>query len=113
MIKQFYATSFKHGSISNVTILTIWIINIYKVVGSHIASLLVPMPFPFGNLNNQNFLNVIGNNNTITSSEKNNLKSFLLLKPPPGLALFFNQFNKSISENRSDPENVISISYMS
>ena len=113
MIKQFYATSFKHGSISNVTILTIWIINIYKVVGSHIASLLVPMPFPFGNLNNQNFLNVIGNNNTITSSEKNNLNGFLLLKPPPGLALFFNQFNKSISENRSDPENVISISYMS
>ena len=25
--------------------------------------------FPFGNLNNQNFLNFIGNNNTITSSE--------------------------------------------
>ena len=26
--------------------------------------------FPFGNLNSQNFLNFIGNNNTINSSEK-------------------------------------------
>ena len=34
--------------------------------------------FPFGNLNNQNFLNFIGNNNTITNSETNNLNSSLL-----------------------------------
>ena len=31
--------------------------------------------FPFCNLNNQNFLNFIGKNNTITSSETNNLNS--------------------------------------
>ena len=38
---QFYMTSVKHGSTSNVTILTIWTINIYKVVMSHgIASLV-------------------------------------------------------------------------
>ena len=67
--------------------------------------------FPFGNLNNQNFLNFIGNNDTITSSETNNLNSSLLLKPPPDLALLFNQFNNAIPENRSDPENVIQSKY--
>ena len=46
--------------------------------------------FPFGNLNNQNFLNFIGNNDTITSSETNNLNSSLLFKPPPNLTLLFN-----------------------
>ena len=61
--------------------------------------------FSFGNLNNQNFLNFIGNNNTITSSETNNLNSFLLLKPPPDLALLFNQFNNAI------PKNVIQSKY--
>ena len=64
------------------------------------------LSMPFGNLNNQNFPNFIGNNNTITSSETNNLKSSLLLKPPPDLTLLFNQFNNGIPENRSDPENV-------
>ena len=66
--------------------------------------------FPFGNLNNQNFLNFIGNN-TITSSETNNLNSSLLLKPPLDLALLFNQFNNAIPENHSDPENVIQSKY--
>ena len=46
--------------------------------------------YPFGNFNNQNFLNFTGNNNTITSSETKNLNSPLLLKPPPDLALLFN-----------------------
>ena len=67
--------------------------------------------FPFGNLNNQNFLNFFGNNNIITSSERKNLNSSLLLKPPPDLALLFNQFNNAIPENRSDPENVIQSKY--
>ena len=61
--------------------------------------------FPLGNLNNQIFLNFIGNNNTITSSETNNLNSSLLLKPPPDLALLFNQFNNAI------PKNVIQSKY--
>ena len=61
--------------------------------------------FPFGNLNNQNFLNFIGNNNTITSSETNNLNSSLLQ------LFFFNQFNNAIPENRSDLENVIQSKY--
>ena len=67
--------------------------------------------FPFGNLNNQNFLNFIGNNDTITSSETNNLNSSLLLKPPPDLTFLFNQFNNAIPENHSDPENVIQSKY--
>ena len=67
--------------------------------------------FPFGNLNNQNFLNFIGSNDTTTSSETNNLNSSLLLKPPPDLTLLFNQFNNAIPENRSDPENVIQSKY--
>ena len=67
--------------------------------------------FPFGNLNNQNFLNFIGNNDTVTSSETNNLNSSLLLKPPPDLTLLFNQFNNAIPENCSDPENVIQSKY--
>ena len=67
--------------------------------------------FPFGNLNNQNFLNFIGNNNTITSSETKNLNSSMLLKSPPDLARLFNQFNNTIPENCSDPENVIQSKY--
>ena len=43
--------------------------------------------FPFGNLNNQNFLNFTGNNDTITSSETNNSNSSLLLKVHPDLTL--------------------------
>ena len=67
--------------------------------------------FPFGNLNSQNLVNFIGNNNTITSSETKNLNSFLLLKPPPDLALLFNQFKNAIPENCSDLENVIQSKY--
>ena len=33
------------------------------------------------------------------------------MKPPPDLALLFNQFNNAIPENRSDPENVIQSKY--
>ena len=33
------------------------------------------------------------------------------MKPPPDLTLLFNQFNKAIPENRSDPENVIQSKY--
>ena len=66
---------------------------------------------PFGNLNNENFLNFIGNNNTITSSETKNLNSSVLLKPTPDLALLFNQFNNALPENRSDPENIIQSKY--
>ena len=33
------------------------------------------------------------------------------MKPPPDLALFFNQFNNAIPENHSDPENVIQSKY--
>ena len=67
--------------------------------------------FPFGSLNNKNFLNFIGNNNTITSSETKNLNSSLLLKPPPEEALLFNQFSNVIPKNRSDPESVIQSKY--
>ena len=66
--------------------------------------------FPFGNLNNQNFLTFIGDNITI-SNEMENLNSSLLLKPHPNLALLFKQFNNVIPENRSDPENVIQGKY--
>ena len=67
---------------------------------------------PFGNLNNENFLDFIGNNNnTITSSETKNLNSSVLLKPTPDLALLFNQFNNAVPENRSDPENIIQSKY--
>ena len=67
--------------------------------------------FLFDYLNNQNFLTFIGSNKTITSNETKNLNSSLLLKPPPDLALLFNQFNNAIPENRSDPENVIQSRY--
>ena len=67
--------------------------------------------FPFGNLNNQNFLTFISNKNTITNNETKNLNSSLLLKPPRDLTLLCNQFNNAIPENRSDPENVIQSKY--
>ena len=35
----------------------------------------------------------------------------MLLKPPPELALLFNQFNNAIIENRSDPETLIQSEY--
>ena len=65
------------------------------------------MLFPFGNLNYQKFLGFINNNN----NESKNSNSFLILKPPPDLALLFNQFNNTIPENNSDPENVIQSKY--
>ena len=45
------------------------------------------MLFPFGDLNNQNFLGFINNNND-NNNESKNLNSFLILKPPPDLAFF-------------------------
>ena len=62
-------------------------------------------------MNNQKFLNLIGNNNTIASSETKNLNSSLLLKPLPDLTFVFHQFNNAIPENHSDPENVTQIKY--
>ena len=56
--------------------------------------------FPFGNLNNKNFLNFIRNDNTIINSETKNWNHCLLLKPIPHLALLSNQFNDAILENR-------------
>ena len=76
-----------------------------------VLPLLYHYTFSIGNLNNQNFLNFIGNNNTIISSETKNLNNSLLLKPPPVLALLFNQFDNAIPENRSDLENVIQSKY--
>ena len=46
-----------------------------------------------------------------TSSETKDLNNSLLLKPPPALALLFNQFDNAIPENRSDLENVIQSKY--
>ena len=73
---------------------------------SHGTASLVPIHFPFINLNKHNFLTFIGDNNTISNKSKN-LNSSLLLKPHPDLALLFNQFNNGIPESCSDPENVI------
>ena len=42
----------------------------------------------------------------IIMNQKNS-NSSLILKPPPDLALLFNQFNNAIPENNSDPENVM------
>ena len=95
MMMQFSVTSVKHGSTSNVTILYCLSCT-YKL-------------FPFGNLNNQNFLAFIGEN----ISEKENLKNPLILELPPYLALLFNLFNNTILENYSDPENVIQSKYYS
>ena len=67
--------------------------------------------FSFWDQNNQNFLNFIGNNKTITSSETKTLNSSLLMKPPPDLALLFNQFDNAIPQNRSDPKNVTESKY--
>ena len=82
------------------------------------------MLFPFGNLNNQKFLGFVSNNNNNNNNsssnnnnnnnnnnESKNSNSSLILKPPPDLALLFNQFNNAISENNSDPENVIQSKY--
>ena len=67
------------------------------------------MLFLFGNLNNQIFLGFINGNND--NNESKNSNSSLILKPPPELALHFNQFNNAIPENNSDPENVMQSKY--
>ena len=43
MMMQFYVTFVKHGSTSNVIILTILITNVYKVVMSHGIASRVPI----------------------------------------------------------------------
>ena len=53
--------------------------------------------FPFGSLNNLGFIN---------NNKSKNSNSSLILKPPPDLALLFNQSNNAIPENNSDPENI-------
>ena len=68
------------------------------------------MLFLFGNLNNQKFLGLVSNNNDNYNESKNS-NSSLILKPPPDLALLFNQFNYAIPENNNDPENVIQSKY--
>ena len=68
------------------------------------------MFFQFRNLNNQKFLGFINNSNNIINESKNS-NSYLILKPPPDLALLFNQFSNAIPENNSNPENVIQSKY--
>ena len=110
IMMQFYVTSVKHGSTSNVITSTILTTNIYQVVMSHrIAS---PVPI-------HSFHLVIWTIRIfspslvmiILSVMKQKLNSSLLLKLPPDLALLFNQFNNAIPENRSDTENVIQSKY--
>ena len=43
-------------------------------------------------------------------NQKNSNRS-LSLKPPPDLALLFNQFINAICENNSDPENAVQNKY--
>ena len=64
------------------------------------------MLFAFGNLNNQKFVDFINNNN-----ESRNSNSSLILKPLPDLAFLFNQLKNAISENNSNPKNVIKSKY--
>ena len=70
----------------------------------------ITMLFPFGNLNNQKFLGFVHNIND-NNNESKNSNSSLILKPPPDLALLFNQFNNAIAENNSDPENGMQSKY--
>ena len=56
--------------------------------------------FPFGNLKNRKFIGFI--NSTNNESKNSNL----VLRPPSDLVLLFNEFNNTISENNSDPDNV-------
>ena len=61
-----------------------------------------------GNLTDKDFSSsVLNKSNTEISCKFN----FVLLKPPPHLALLFNQFNNSFPELNIDPENVISSRY--
>ena len=103
IIRQFYVISVKHGSTLNVTISIILIANIYNVVTNHGIAFLVPQ-YSFHLLK---FLGFINDNN----NESKNSNSSLILKPLPDLALLFNHFNNAISENNSDPENVLQSKY--
>ena len=107
---QFYAICVKHGFILNVTILIILITNTYKVVTNQRTISCTTMLFSFGNLNNQKFLDFVNNSND-NNNESKNSNSSLILKPPPYLALLFNQFNNAIPENNNDPENVMQSKY--
>ena len=68
------------------------------------------MLFPLGNLINQKFLGFVNNNND-NNNESKNWNSSLILKPPPDLAILFNQFNNAIPENNNDSENVMQSKY--
>ena len=63
--------------------------------------------FPFGNLADKDFSRSVLNK-YIKISNKN---SSVLLKPPPNLALLFNQFNNSSPKQKIDPENVVNSRY--
>ena len=65
------------------------------------------MLFSFGNLNNQKFIVFINNDNKKSKFSNNSL----ILKSPPDFALLFNEFNNTIRENNSDPENVLQSKY--
>ena len=62
---------------------------------------------PFGNLTDKGFSHSVLNK-CIKISNKN---SSVLLKPPPNLALLFNQFNNSSPKQKIDPENVVNSRY--
>ena len=65
---------------------------------------------PFGNLTNKDFsCSVLNNKNYIEIYNKN---SSGLLKPPPNLALLFDQFNNSFPVHQVDPENVVNSRYL-
>ena len=58
---------------------------------------------PFGYLTESDLSCSVLDKNYIEISSKN---SSVLFKPPPNLALLFNQFNNSSPEQQIDPENV-------
>ena len=59
----------------------------------------------FGNLTDKDFSSSVLNKNNSAISSK---LSSVLLKPSPHLALLFNEFNNSSSEQNIDSENVVS-----
>ena len=69
MIMQLYVISIKHRSRLNLIILVIFITIIHKLVTNHSISSGTTMLFPFGNLNNQKFLDFI----SININESKNL----------------------------------------
>ena len=66
---QLYVISIKHRSRLNLIILVIFITIIHKLVTNHSISSGTTMLFPFGNLNNQKFLDFI----SININESKNL----------------------------------------